>query len=179
MIETSSSVRCETSTSKFVTKPKWNDFSLKLHKMMRKIFEGLQFVLDSSSFTYVPFKKKQKLREDITTNGGVISYILTKKVRNFAAFCSKHIIYQTILSCVVYFVVLLRCLIVLFRVILSYSRSNSTGSNMWFDQNRWTMAAEVSECKSVKILCKIISFLRGQQSIIYITFLLPRNLVYT
>ena len=43
-----------------------------------KIFNGCQIVLDLS--TSVGFKKKQEIRKKITDNGGIISYIVTKKV---------------------------------------------------------------------------------------------------
>ncbi|XP_061177422.1 LOW QUALITY PROTEIN: protein mono-ADP-ribosyltransferase PARP4-like [Saccostrea echinata] len=42
-----------------------------------KIFAGCQVVLDLS--TSVGFKKKQEVRKTITNNGGIISYIVTKK----------------------------------------------------------------------------------------------------
>ncbi len=42
------------------------------------IFNQHQFVLDLDC-TQVPYKKKQQLRKAVTDNGGVISYILTKK----------------------------------------------------------------------------------------------------
>uniref|UniRef100_A0A8B8A9B9 Poly [ADP-ribose] polymerase n=1 Tax=Crassostrea virginica TaxID=6565 RepID=A0A8B8A9B9_CRAVI len=45
--------------------------------MMAGVFSGCQIVLDLS--TSVGFKKKQEIRKTITENGGVISYIVTKK----------------------------------------------------------------------------------------------------
>ncbi|XP_062600647.1 uncharacterized protein LOC134262286 [Saccostrea cucullata] len=42
------------------------------------VFVGCQVVLDLS--TSVGFKKKQEVRKTITNNGGIISYIVTKKV---------------------------------------------------------------------------------------------------
>ncbi|XP_032219397.2 protein mono-ADP-ribosyltransferase PARP4 isoform X2 [Nematostella vectensis] len=46
---------------------------------MSVIFSGLLFVLDSSGLPGFSFKQKQELRSKITSNGGTISYILTKK----------------------------------------------------------------------------------------------------
>ena len=42
-----------------------------------EIFHDCQIVLDLS--TSVHFKKKQEIRKKITKNGGIISYIVTKK----------------------------------------------------------------------------------------------------
>lgn len=44
----------------------------------KRVFAGCQIVLDLS--TSVGFKKKQEIRKTITENGGIISYIVTKKV---------------------------------------------------------------------------------------------------
>jgi butyrate kinase len=46
-----------------------------------EIFHDCQIVLDLS--TNVNFKKKQEIRKKITENGGIISYIVTKKVHLF------------------------------------------------------------------------------------------------
>ncbi|XP_056015621.1 uncharacterized protein LOC125677683 isoform X3 [Ostrea edulis] len=43
----------------------------------KRVFAGCQIVLDLS--TSVGFKKKQEIRKTITENGGIISYIVTKK----------------------------------------------------------------------------------------------------
>ena len=43
------------------------------------IFEGQQVLLDLD--TSVSFKEKQALRKNIIDNGGIISYIITKKVQ--------------------------------------------------------------------------------------------------
>ena len=42
------------------------------------LFEGCQIVLELT--TSVKFKEKAQLRKDITSNGGVVSFIVTKKV---------------------------------------------------------------------------------------------------
>lgn len=42
------------------------------------MFEGQIFTLDLGSDA--DYKQQQNLRKDITSNGGVISYIVTKKV---------------------------------------------------------------------------------------------------
>jgi butyrate kinase len=44
------------------------------------VFHNCEIVLDLT--TSINFKKKQEFREKITRNGGVISYIVTKKVRS-------------------------------------------------------------------------------------------------
>ncbi|XP_022100686.1 poly [ADP-ribose] polymerase 4-like isoform X2 [Acanthaster planci] len=48
------------------------------------IFSDCQIALDLDA-TQVPFKKKQLLRQQVTSNGGVISYILTKKTSYLVA----------------------------------------------------------------------------------------------
>ena len=45
---------------------------------MSGVFSGCQIALDLT--TSVKFKEKAKLRTSITDNGGVVSYIVTKKV---------------------------------------------------------------------------------------------------
>ena len=45
---------------------------------MAGVFSGCQIVLDLT--TSVRFKEKAQLRKSITDNGGVVSYIVTKKV---------------------------------------------------------------------------------------------------
>lgn len=44
------------------------------------IFQDYVFVLEFESF--MPFKEKIKWKKKITDNGGIISYIVGKKVRN-------------------------------------------------------------------------------------------------
>ena len=51
---------------------------------MSGIFSGCQIALDLT--TSVKFKEKAKLRRSITDNGGIVSYIVTKKVRYEPAF---------------------------------------------------------------------------------------------
>ena len=42
------------------------------------IFSGCLIALELGS--NIPFKKKQQLRKTVTDNGGVVSFIITKKV---------------------------------------------------------------------------------------------------
>lgn len=42
------------------------------------LFDGCQIVPDLT--TAVGFKEKTQLRKDITSNGGIVSFIVTKKV---------------------------------------------------------------------------------------------------
>ena len=46
--------------------------------MARGIFEGCQITLELG--TNLGFKEKQKLRKAVTENGGVVSFVLNKKV---------------------------------------------------------------------------------------------------
>ena len=56
--------------------------SLQIPETGDGIFHGCQIVLDLDA-VQVRFKQKQELRKKITDNGGVISYIITKKVIYF------------------------------------------------------------------------------------------------
>ena len=46
---------------------------------MKGVFTGCQIALDLT--TSVKFKEKANLRKSITENGGIVSYIVTKKVQ--------------------------------------------------------------------------------------------------
>ncbi|XP_067050666.1 protein mono-ADP-ribosyltransferase PARP4-like isoform X2 [Acropora muricata] len=43
------------------------------------IFHGVQFCIDFAAFSNLSFKRKQQIRGDIVSNGGILSYILTKQ----------------------------------------------------------------------------------------------------
>lgn len=51
------------------------------------VFHGYQIALELSSF--VPLKKKQELRKLITSNDGVVSFIVTKKVNDSDYFLTR------------------------------------------------------------------------------------------
>ena len=54
------------------------------------VFHGYQIALELSSFS--PLKKKQELRRLITSNDGVISFIVTKKVNDADHFLSEFLV---------------------------------------------------------------------------------------
>ena len=48
---------------------------------MAGVFSGCQIVLDLTAS--VPFKKKVEIKKKIIENGGIVSFIVTKKVQTY------------------------------------------------------------------------------------------------
>lgn len=56
------------------------------------IFHSCQFVVDFAASSLLSFKRKQEIRSEITDNGGILSYILTKQVGMIPSLLSQSLV---------------------------------------------------------------------------------------